>query len=69
MTTDRDSIDDYLISRVSPWRDSNIEARRINMIGRSNREAVNSTSKYLVINRAEHAGQIRAPIPELVHVE
>jgi hypothetical protein len=39
------------------------------MIGRINREAVNSSSKYLAINRAESVGQIVAPALEPVHVE
>jgi hypothetical protein len=50
-TTDRDSIDDYPIFRVSPWWDPNNEARRISMIERSNRETINSYSN-LAINRS-----------------
>jgi hypothetical protein len=46
-TTDRDFIDDYPIIWVSPHWDSNNEAWRI-----SNREAINSSSKYSMINRS-----------------
>jgi hypothetical protein len=46
-TTDRDFIDDYLIIQVSPHWDPNNEAWRI-----SNREAINSSSKYSMINRS-----------------
>jgi hypothetical protein len=45
--TDRDFIADYLIIRVSPHWDSNNEAWRI-----SNREVINSSSKYSTINRS-----------------
>jgi hypothetical protein len=44
-TTDRGSIDDYLIFRVSPWWDVNNEAQRISMVERSNQEPINSSSK------------------------
>jgi hypothetical protein len=50
--TDQDSIDDYPIIRVSHWWDLNSEARRINMIGHSNQEAINYSSKYLTIIRS-----------------
>jgi hypothetical protein len=46
-TTDRDFIDDNPIIRVSPHWDPNNEAWRI-----SNREAINSSSKYSTINRS-----------------
>jgi hypothetical protein len=46
-TTDRDFIDDYPIIRVSPDWDPNNEAWRI-----INREAINSSNKYLMINRS-----------------
>jgi hypothetical protein len=52
VTTDRESIDNYPIIRVTPWWDSNNEARRIIMIGHNNREAINSSSKYSAINRS-----------------
>jgi hypothetical protein len=44
-TTDWDSIYDNTIFQVSPWCDPNREARRINIVGRRNQEAVNSSSK------------------------
>jgi hypothetical protein len=46
-TTDRDFIDDYPIIWVSPHWDPNNESWRI-----SNREAINSSSKYSTINRS-----------------
>jgi hypothetical protein len=46
-TINRDFIDDYPIIRVSPHWDPNNEAWRI-----SNREAINSSSKYSTINRS-----------------
>jgi hypothetical protein len=46
-TIDRDFIDDYPIIWVSPHWDLNNEAWRI-----SNREAINSSSKYSTINRS-----------------
>jgi hypothetical protein len=49
-TTDGDSINGYLIFRVSPWWDPNNEAQRSNMVGCSNRKAVNFLSKYPTIN-------------------
>jgi hypothetical protein len=47
VTTDRNFIDDYSIIRVSPHWDTNNEAWRI-----SNQEAINSNSKYSIINRS-----------------
>jgi hypothetical protein len=52
VTTDRDSINDHPIIRVSPQWDPTNEAQRISMIGRTNRAAVNSSTKYLLISRS-----------------
>jgi hypothetical protein len=46
-TIDQDFIDDYPIIRVNPHWDPNNEAWRI-----SNRDAINSSSKYSTINRS-----------------
>jgi hypothetical protein len=46
-TTDQDFIDDYPIIRVSPHWDPNNESWRI-----SNRESINSSSKYSMINKS-----------------
>jgi hypothetical protein len=50
MTTDQDSINNYLIFRVSPWWDMNNESWRISMIGRSNLKVVNYSNKYPAVN-------------------
>jgi hypothetical protein len=51
-TTDRDSIGNYPIIRISPQWDPNNESQRINMVGCSNREVINSSSKYIMINES-----------------
>jgi hypothetical protein len=57
MTTDRYFIDEYPIIRVSPHWDPNNEAWRI-----SNREAINSSSKYSMINRFGSSLSRRTPL-------
>jgi hypothetical protein len=67
-TTDRDFIDDYPIIWVSPHWDPNNKAWRI-----SNREVINSSSKYSTINRSmmiksRSSSSSRTPLqPRLQH--
>jgi hypothetical protein len=72
-TTDQDFIDDYPIIRVTSWWDLNNEAQRINMVGRSNCEAINSSSNYPTINgpmtiKCNSSSSNHTPLqPELQH--